>query len=199
MVVDRPAEPARGLVTIAPTMKYDVRVVQSEDMSRSWKLDSVCLTHRKTSERMKAYMRWPTAQVETQLKTKDTASPPAVDPNALPTSTAQNGSSYPSFDPGVMNIDMSAPMDGLLSTSNFEDPMSNIIPDIDLAIDENFSWEMIGLGLEEPLPSQEAVDELYGDPVCIEKITNLGPEPIYTSIKFTPRYPQFTNFAFSQG
>lgn len=24
-----------------------------------------------------------------------------------------------------------------------------------------FSWEMIGLGLEEPLPSQEVIDELY--------------------------------------
>ena len=60
-----------------------------------------------------------------------------------------------------MNIDMSAPMNGLLNTGNFEaSPPANIVPDIDLAIDENFSWEMIGLGLEEPLPSQEAIDEL---------------------------------------
>lgn len=109
---------------------------------------------------MEAYMRWPAAQVETQLKTKDTANPPAVEPNALPTSAEQNTSPYAAFDPEVMNIDMSAPMDGLLNTNNFEDPAPNIIPDIDLAIDENFSWEMIGLGLEEPLPCQEAVDEL---------------------------------------
>ena len=61
-----------------------------------------------------------------------------------------------------MNIDISMPMDGLLPpTNNFEaSPPTNVIPDIDLAIDENFSWEMIGLGLEEPLPTQDAVDEL---------------------------------------
>ena len=109
---------------------------------------------------LKTYVKTSVAQVETQLKTKDTASPPAVEPNALPPSTTQDSSSYPAFDPGVMSMDTSAPMDGLLNTSNFEDPASNIIPDIDFAIDENFSWEMIGLGLEEPLPCQEAVDEL---------------------------------------
>ena len=63
-----------------------------------------------------------------------------------------------------MNVDMGMPMDGLMtSANNFEaSPSANGVPDIDLAIDENFTWEMIGLGLEEPLPTQEAVDELYG-------------------------------------
>lgn len=99
--------------------------------------------------------------METQLKTKDAASPPTADSNSLPADTMQSSTSYSNFDPGVMNVDMSAPMDGLLTSSNFEaSPPPNIIPDIDLAIDENFSWEMIGLGLEEPLPSQEAIDEL---------------------------------------
>jgi hypothetical protein len=27
-------------------------------------------------------------------------------------------------------------------------------------LDGNFTWEMIGLGLEEPLPPQETIDEL---------------------------------------
>jgi len=27
-------------------------------------------------------------------------------------------------------------------------------------VDSNFTWEMIGLGLEEPLPPQETIDEL---------------------------------------
>lgn len=27
--------------------------------------------------------------------------------------------------------------------------------------DNNFTWEMIGLGLEEPLPPQESIDELF--------------------------------------
>ena len=35
------------------------------------------------------------------------------------------------------------------------------IPNMGLGMDENFSWEMIGLGLEEPMPTQEAIDELY--------------------------------------
>lgn len=26
---------------------------------------------------------------------------------------------------------------------------------------DSFSWEMIGLGLEEPLPTQETINELY--------------------------------------
>ncbi len=42
-------------------------------------------------------------------------------------------------------------------------PMS--IPDFDpsmnFTLDSNFSWEMIGLGLEEPMPTQDAIDELY--------------------------------------
>ena len=103
--------------------------------------------------------------METQLK-KDNGSPPEVQPSnppAMPVSTSQSGASYGSFDPIAMNADVSMPMDGLLpTTNNFEpSPTMNMIPDIDLAIDENFSWEMIGLGLEEPLPTQDAVDELW--------------------------------------
>ena len=29
-------------------------------------------------------------------------------------------------------------------------------------VGNNFTWEMIGLGLDEPLPPQETIDELYG-------------------------------------
>ena len=106
----------------------------------------------------------PLAQVETQLK-KDVPSPPAppsTNAPAIPATTAQNTTSYTSYDVNAMNVDMAMPMDGLLNTNNnFEaSPSANVVPDIDLAVDENFTWEMIGLGLEEPLPTQEAVDEL---------------------------------------
>ena len=37
----------------------------------------------------------------------------------------------------------------------------DFMPQLDLNLDQSFSWEMIGLGLEEPMPMQEAVDELY--------------------------------------
>ena len=40
-------------------------------------------------------------------------------------------------------------------------PDSEFIPQMDLNLDQSFSWEMIALGLEEPMPTQEAVDELY--------------------------------------
>ncbi len=35
--------------------------------------------------------------------------------------------------------------------------------DVNLGIDDPMSWEMIGLGLEEPLPTQEAIDDLLVD------------------------------------
>ena len=40
-------------------------------------------------------------------------------------------------------------------------PDAQILPDFNLSLDANFSWEMIGLGLEEPMPMQEAIEELY--------------------------------------
>lgn len=111
-----------------------------------------------------ANMLGSTAQVETQLK-KDSGSPPTAPSTqspAMATDTAQGATSYIAYDAGSMNVDMTMPMDGFLSTANnfSASPTANMIPDIDLAIDENFSWEMIGLGLEEALPTQDAVDEL---------------------------------------
>jgi hypothetical protein len=41
-------------------------------------------------------------------------------------------------------------------------PQDPIMPDASLAmgLDDDFSWEMIGLGLDEPLPQQDFIDEL---------------------------------------
>ena len=129
------------------------------------------------------------AQVETQLKTKDAASPPETGTIIAPPISAQNSMSYAAYDPTAMNVDLSAPMDGLLNTGNFEaSPPANIVPDIDLAIDENFSWEMIGLGLEEPLPSQEAIDELYDLSSTNKSSINVCAERACISIKSIPRY-----------
>ena len=41
---------------------------------------------------------------------------------------------------------------------------SDFTPNMDFVLDDNFSWEMIGLGLEEPMPTQEAIDELHVSP-----------------------------------
>lgn len=57
-------------------------------------------------------------------------------------------------------------MDGIFnSTSNTQDisPVPCTMVDVNLGIDDPMSWEMIGLGLEEPLPTQEAIDDLLVD------------------------------------
>lgn len=45
------------------------------------------------------------------------------------------------------------PVEDFNFNSNMGMPMNND--------GSNFSWEMIGLGLEEPLPAQETIDELH--------------------------------------
>ena len=59
------------------------------------------------------------------------------------------GSGQSSFPASVSNMVPEA-----ISTSDFA-------PDMSFGLDDNFSWEMVGLGLEEPMPLQEAIDELY--------------------------------------
>ncbi len=40
-----------------------------------------------------------------------------------------------------------------------------------MGLDDNtFTWEMIGLGLEEPLPPQDTIDELYVVPFYLSEI-----------------------------
>lgn len=142
--------------------KSDGKVDQREDMSRSWRPDLVSFSTQILCDEAK--MLGPAAQVETQLK-KDSGSPPTAPPTVtppIPANTTQRSTSYTAYDSSTMNVDIAMPVDGLLSTTNnfTASPSVNIVPDIDFAIDENFSWEMIGLGLEEPLPTQDAVDEL---------------------------------------
>lgn len=45
-------------------------------------------------------------------------------------------------------------------TINQYSSSSGGMPDANLENEQAFSWEMIGLGLEEPLPTQEAINEL---------------------------------------
>lgn len=52
------------------------------------------------------------------------------------------------------------PMDDFNFTSNMQANISMSMSNVEA----NFTWEMIGLGLDEPLPPQETIDELYGGP-----------------------------------
>lgn len=111
-------------------------------------------------------------QVETLLKTQE---PAPV------TATEISNTSYIST--GVSNIGLQSilnPITGLSVESvnperwryNGDSPQAPIdnlgFPgDLNMGMgleDSTFTWEMIGLGLEEPLPPQETIDELY---VCI--------------------------------
>jgi hypothetical protein len=50
-----------------------------------------------------------------------------------------------------------SPQTGTMEDFNFNSNMPMGINNVG----SNFTWEMIGLGLEEPLPPQETIDELY--------------------------------------
>ena len=54
----------------------------------------------------------------------------------------------------------------------FQDPTAQqAIPDLlghsneDIGLGNTFSWEMIGLGLDEPLPTQDVIDDLSVYPI----------------------------------
>jgi hypothetical protein len=111
-------------------------------------------------------------QVETLLKTQDPGIATAEIPNTSFTSGSVNGiglHTTPSGDFGVQtpSIGMAegaerwqfsgespqAPIDNLTFSSDIN---------MGMGLDDNtFTWEMIGLGLEEPLPPQDTIDDLY--------------------------------------
>ena len=61
-------------------------------------------------------------------------------------------------------------MDPLSTSESYTMVGGSFVPDLSqdmlhvsepgLDLDDSFSWEMIGLGLEEPMPTQEAIEEL---------------------------------------
>ena len=118
-----------------------------------------------------------TEQVETLLKTQD---PPVTSPDSAPTSfgTGQRNvsgvglGSVPATDFNISNPsigivggvnDESWRFNGESPQPPLDDPLS-FPTDINMGMgidDSTFTWEMIGLGLEEPLPPQETIDDLY--------------------------------------
>ncbi|KAG9238615.1 fungal-specific transcription factor domain-containing protein [Amylocarpus encephaloides] len=114
-------------------------------------------------------------QVETLLKTQDPVPPPK---EATPSSFSSNNvsgvtpRSLPATDFGVSNASIGA-VNGVNADRwgfNGESPVQPPMDDLTFTADMNmgmpidggtFTWEMIGLGLEEPLPPQETIDELH--------------------------------------
>lgn len=110
-------------------------------------------------------------QVETLLKTQDSTAEPANNGRdavnqtfpmgALPQHI--RGAGAEASNANLMNDDDVAQM---FDTSNLTPPDSfpmmqnNSLGDAATSNEEQFSWEMIGLGLDEPLPNQDVINEL---------------------------------------
>ena len=63
--------------------------------------------------------------------------------------------------PGIMLHGADTTMPAMMGTSAFVDPLSgNIMDGLQLSGSDEFAWDMISLGLEEPLPEPVIVDEL---------------------------------------
>jgi hypothetical protein len=112
-------------------------------------------------------------QVETLLKTQDPNAPaPELPSAAFSSGHSVSGiglQSIPAGDFGIQNPTMGIVEETERWRYNGESPQAAIdnlgFPsDLNMGMgldDSTFTWEMIGLGLEEPLPPQETIDELY--------------------------------------
>ncbi|KAL1857266.1 hypothetical protein Plec18170_003385 [Paecilomyces lecythidis] len=106
------------------------------------------------------------AQVETLLKSQDPEPSRPSAPNPQPSST---------FNDASISND---PMRGMPDLSMLSDNIANSMPSLagpfgqtqsdpaglaaeSMGFSGDFSWEMISLGLEEPLPTQDVIDELH--------------------------------------
>ena len=118
------------------------------------------------------------AQVETQLKGKSKKGKPAAPEMQLdipeeiivePPPDPKLNQPMPDSNNMSLSGDPYANMPSAPSPYPAADPSmipeamatSNFAPEMNFTLDDNFSWEMIGLGLEEPMPEHEAIDELY--------------------------------------
>lgn len=103
------------------------------------------------------------AQVETQLKTKALKKPTSNESRNLSSAPAETNSRSSPLDLGNSmphGTSLHGSIDGIFEMISDN---NNVSPPVNTNIDVGFdspSWEMIGLGLEEPLPTQEAIDEL---------------------------------------
>ncbi|KAL8961982.1 MAG: hypothetical protein Q9193_001545 [Seirophora villosa] len=145
-------------------------------MSRNLKLDLVRRQNTPWSDEKSFTDRERVAaHVETQLKNRAMGKKPptpsessqsqdqyARTPSIDHTLTSSSGDGYQTYCTGPPQPandffeDMALPKD--------DSGAPSILPDLNTIaspIDDGMTWEMIGLGLEEPLPTQEAIDELF--------------------------------------
>ena len=59
------------------------------------------------------------------------------------------------------NVPLATASGEALSMQGFSDPsMGNLMNDFGMGATDDFSWDMIGLGLEEPLPNQDIINDM---------------------------------------
>ena len=121
-------------------------------------------------------------QVETLLKTQDPAAALPEQPKTVPividaASGPRNSASATATSFNVANSSIGIATDRDMDRWHFngESPQAPNMDDFNFNsnismgmgnVGSNFTWEMIGLGLEEPLPPQETIDELYVSGSC---------------------------------
>jgi len=49
----------------------------------------------------------------------------------------------------------------MVPPADYANPSLGMMDDFGINNNGDFSWEMIGLGLEEPLPRQDIIDDMY--------------------------------------
>ncbi|KAL8994199.1 MAG: hypothetical protein Q9188_007134, partial [Gyalolechia gomerana] len=116
------------------------------------------------------------AQVETQLKTKTKQKNPPTSVELIlpqdqqvhtPSTDHATTNSSGDGDKTIYPMGISGPatdLFGNVAVQNDNSTAMSMLPDLNNSanpLDDDMTWEMIGLGLEEPLPTQEAIDELH--------------------------------------
>ncbi|KAK4144656.1 fungal-specific transcription factor domain-containing protein [Dichotomopilus funicola] len=123
-------------------------------------------------------------QVETLLKTQEISSSDAAKGISMPLDGSAKAPPINQRAAATANFNVTDPSIAVASSRdmdrwqfNSDSPNNPPLDDFNFnssmgmgmgGVDNNFTWEMIGLGLEEPLPSQETIDELHH--IYFEKI-----------------------------
>lgn len=69
--------------------------------------------------------------------------------------------SQPTPFPETNNVPLANAPGEPLSMPGFPDPsLGDLMSDFGMGATDDFSWDMIGLGLEEPLPNQDIIDDM---------------------------------------
>lgn len=100
-------------------------------------------------------------QVENLLESKDAQPAPTPRAGRQPPTVpiTETYTSIPSLDMPNLGMEDTS-MSEVMQDATFTDPNLNGMQDFTMDVNDDFSWEMIGLGLEEALPSREVIDEL---------------------------------------